>query len=100
MNIKVFGMGCPACKQLHESVLKAVEELKLETDVEYINDIQSILDLGMMSSPVLIVNDVPVAVGQVPGYEKIKQFIAEGVRNNIIEEKPTNSGGCSCGGKC
>lgn len=100
-NIKVLGTGCPTCKQLHESVLRAVGELKLEINVEYINDIQAMLDLGVMSSPVLVVNDVPVAVGQIPSYEKIKQFITEGGKNvSTNEEKAASSGGCSCGGKC
>lgn len=101
MIIKVLGTGCPTCKQLHESVLKAVEELKLEINVEYINDIQAMLDLGVMSSPVLVVDDVPVAVGQVPSYEKIKQFIIEGEKGaSVAKENPVSSCGCSCGGKC
>ena len=101
MNIKVLGTGCPTCKQLHESVIKAVADLGLKIEVEYINDIQAMLDLGLMSSPVLVVNDVPVAVGQVPSYEKIKQFITDGEKNApAIQEKPTSSDGCCCGGKC
>ena len=101
MNIKVLGTGCPTCKQLHEAVVKAVAELGLKIEVEYINDIQKMLDLGVMSSPVLVVNDVPVAVGQVPSYEKIKQFITDGEKNIVAtQEKPVSSGGCSCGGKC
>lgn len=101
MNIKVLGTGCATCKQLHESVLKAVEELKLEINVEYINDVQAMLDLGVMSSPVLVVNDVPVAVGQIPSYEKIKQFIVDGDKNvSAAQEESAGSCGCSCGGKC
>lgn len=101
MNIKVLGTGCPTCKKLHEAVIKAVKELNLKIEVEYINDIQAMLDLGVMSSPVLVVNDVPVAVGQVPSFEKIKQLITEGGKNaSAVEEKSANSGGCSCGGKC
>ncbi|EKE20013.1 MAG: hypothetical protein ACD_8C00067G0019 [uncultured bacterium] len=101
MSIKVLGTGCPTCKQLHEAVVKAVKALDLKVNVEYINDIQVMLDLGVMSSPVLVVNDVPVAVGQVPSYEKIKQLITEGEKNRgITEKKPTSSCGCSCGGKC
>lgn len=100
MNIKVLGTGCDTCRRLHESVVKAVKELNLGTEVEYITDVQVMLDLGVMSSPVLVVNDVAVAVGQVPSYEKIKQFITEGEKNvSVTEEKPTSSCGCSCGGK-
>ena len=101
MNIKVLGTGCPTCRQLHESVVKAVKELNLNIDVEYIDDMQAMLDLGVMSSPVLVINDVPVAVGQIPNYEKIKQFITDGEKNiAVTQEKSVSSGGCSCGGKC
>jgi len=101
MNIKVLGTGCPTCKQLHEAVVKAVAELGLKVEVEYINDIQAMLDLGVMSSPVLVIDDVPVSVGQVPNLEQIKQFINNSEKNiATAQEKPDNSGGCSCGGKC
>jgi small redox-active disulfide protein 2 len=101
VNIKVIGTGCPTCKKLHESVVSAVKELDLDISVEYATDVQAMLDLGVMSSPILVVNDVPVAVGQVPSFEKIKQFITDvGKNENAVEEKPTSSCGCSCGGKC
>jgi len=100
MNIKVLGTGCPTCKKLHESVVCAVKELNLDIKVEYITDVQAMLNLGVMSSPVLIVNDVLVAAGQVPNFEKIKQFIIEGGNDkSIAEEKTISSGGCSCGSK-
>jgi len=101
MNIKVLGTGCATCKKLYESVVSAVKELNLDIKVEYITDVQAMLDLGVMSSPVLVINDVPVSVGQVPSLEKIKQFIAGGEKNApAIQEKPASSSGCSCGGKC
>jgi len=101
MNIKVLGTGCPTCKKLHEAVIAAVAELDLKVEVEYINDIQAMLDLGVMSSPVLVIDDVPVSIGQVPSLEQIKQFINNSEKNiATAQEKPDNSGGCSCGGKC
>ncbi|KKR19879.1 MAG: Small redox-active disulfide protein 2 [Candidatus Moranbacteria bacterium GW2011_GWA2_39_41] len=101
MNIKILGTGCPTCKKLHEAVVAVVVELGLNVEVEYINDIQAMLDLGVMSSPILLVNEVPVSVGQVPNLEQIKQFIVAGEKNiATAQEKTASSGGCSCGGKC
>lgn len=78
MKIQVLGSGCPTCKKLHELTQKAAEELKLEEKVEYITGaegMQGIIQMGVMSSPVLAVDGKPVMVGFVPDIEKIKILI-------------------------
>ena len=60
MKIQVLGSGCPTCKKLFEITKQAVAELKLKTEVEYITDIQKVVEMGVMSSPVLAVNGKPV----------------------------------------
>jgi small redox-active disulfide protein 2 len=75
IKIQVLGAGCPTCKSLFDLTKKAVEELKLKTEVEYITDIQKILEMGLMSSPVLAINEKPALVGFIPDIEKIKEII-------------------------
>ena len=75
MTIQVLGSGCPTCKKLFELTKQAVEELGLKTEVEYITDIQKIVEMGVMQSPVLAINGKPVMVGFVPNSEKIKAII-------------------------
>jgi len=75
MKIQVLGSGCPSCKKLFELTKKAVEELELKTEVEYITDIQKIIEMGVMSSPVLAINGKPILAGFVPDIEKIKEAI-------------------------
>ena len=75
MQIQVLGSGCPSCKKLFELTKKAVEELKLKTEVEYITDIKKIVEMGVMSSPVLAINGKPVMTGLLPDVEKIKEII-------------------------
>ena len=75
MQIQVLGSGCPTCKKLFELTKQAVGELKLKVEVEYITDIQKILEMGLMSSPVLAVDGKAVLVGSVPNIEKIKEII-------------------------
>jgi len=75
MQIQVLGSGCPSCKKLFELTKKAAEELKLKTEVEYITDIQKIVEMGVMSSPVLAINGKPILTGFVPDIEKIKEAI-------------------------
>ncbi|MCX6702670.1 MAG: thioredoxin family protein [Candidatus Wolfebacteria bacterium] len=79
MQIQVLGSGCPTCKKLLERTKSAVEELKIQAEVEYITDIQKIVSMGLMQSPVLAVNGKPVLVGRVPDVGEIKEIIAKAV---------------------
>jgi len=94
MKIQVLGSGCPTCKKLFELTSNAVEELKIDTKVEYITDIQKIVELGVMSSPVLVIDGKVAIAGSVPSIEKIKEAVSG--------SKPQNDScsNCSCGGKC
>lgn len=91
-QIQVLGSGCPTCKKLFEQTKQAVSELKLDIEVEYSNDIQKIIELGAMSSPVLAINNKIVMAGQVPGVERIKEIISG---NNNVKLESASS--CTCG---
>ncbi len=77
MKIQVLGSGCPTCRKLYEVVQEISKELNLKDEVEYSTDVTKIIELGIMSSPVLIVNGKPVMVGFTPDTEKIKKLIKE-----------------------
>lgn len=94
MLIKVLGSGCPSCKALYESVKDVVGENK-DIKVEYITDINALLEAGIMSSPALLIEDEVVCSGRIPSKEEIKEYID----GNKVEEKAFTSG-CSCGGCC
>jgi small redox-active disulfide protein 2 len=78
-SIQVLGSGCPTCKKLFEITEQAVSDLGLGIKVEYINDVQKIISMGVMQSPVLAVNGKPAIVGFTPDIEKIK----EAIQNNL-----------------
>lgn len=75
MKIQVLGSGCLKCKKLHELTSQAVDELGIECEVEYTTDVQKIIELGLVSSPVLVVDGKAVCVGSVPDITKIKELI-------------------------
>lgn len=77
MKIQVLGSGCPTCKKLYELTQEAVKQLNLNEKVEYITDISKIVEMGIMSSPVLAINNKPVMVGFLPDIAKIKKLLQE-----------------------
>lgn len=76
MNIKIFGSGCPTCKKLYELTQTAVAELGIEADIEYIDDITKIIELGVMQSPVLVIDDKIAMLGS-GSLDKIKEIISK-----------------------
>jgi len=77
ITIQVLGSGCATCKKLYEITQEAVSDLHLDTKVEYIMDIQKIVSMGLMQSPVLAVNGKPALVGFTPNIGKIKKAIQD-----------------------
>ena len=77
MKIQVLGSGCSTCQTLHEFTKRAVKELNIENEVDYVTDVSKIIEMGVMQSPVLAIDGRPVMVGFTPDIEKIKNLIKE-----------------------
>ena len=56
MKIEIIGSGCPTCHKLHEMVVKLKNDGKIKAEIEYSNDINKLIELGVMSSPALIID--------------------------------------------
>ncbi len=77
MEIKILGTGCAKCKKLEELTKKAVEELGLNTVIEKVEDIQKIMEYGIMRTPGLVLNGKIVLSGQILGLAGIKELITK-----------------------
>lgn len=64
-KIKVLGSGCKNCHTLFESAKTAVKNMDLNMEVEYVTDMEKIMDYGVMSMPALVVNEKVVSMGKV-----------------------------------
>jgi small redox-active disulfide protein 2 len=71
MNIQILGTGCPKCKQLMENAKKAFPEAK----VEKVEDIDKILEAGVMMTPALVIDGKVVSSGKVLSPDDIKKLI-------------------------
>lgn len=63
--IKVLGSGCKNCHTLLENTNEAVQTMGLSVDVEYVTDMQKVMEYGVMSMPALVVNEKVVSMGKV-----------------------------------
>jgi small redox-active disulfide protein 2 len=79
MKIEVIGSGCAKCKKLFELTEIVAKELGITEAVLYSNDINKIASMGLMSSPVLTLNDKPILVGILPDKERLKEIISKNI---------------------
>ena len=75
MQIKVIGSGCPTCHKLHEMVLSLKKEGKIKAEIEYSQDINELIELGVMGSPALVVDGKVVKVGMVKDEKELLKIL-------------------------
>jgi small redox-active disulfide protein 2 len=76
MDIKVLGAGCAACKSMLADVERLVVRLGLDARVEYITDVEKIMSYGVMSVPVLVIDERVAMIGH-RGAKNIEAALAQ-----------------------
>lgn len=74
-NIKVLGTGCPKCKTTYNNVVEALKQTGIEADVTKIEDIQEMMKYNILSTPVLMIDDVSKVKGRVASIAEIKELL-------------------------
>jgi small redox-active disulfide protein 2 len=75
MKIEILGTGCAKCKATEKIVRKAVEELGIQAEVVKVEDLQDIVDRGVMMTPAVAVDGEIKIVGHTPTVDEIKKII-------------------------
>ncbi len=76
-NIKVFGTGCPKCKTTYNNVLEALKLTGMEADVIKIEDIEEMMNNNILSTPVLMIDEVAKIKGRAPSVNEIRELLLE-----------------------
>jgi small redox-active disulfide protein 2 len=75
ITVKVLGSGCANCKRLEQIARKVVQNLAIEADIVKVTDFQQIMDLGVINTPGLVVNDEVVSSGRIPSESEITTWM-------------------------
>ena len=74
-KIEVVGTGCAKCRRLLANAGQAVKDLKIAADVIKVDDIDEIVNRGIMLTPALFINGEVRAQGRVPDVNEIKKML-------------------------
>jgi small redox-active disulfide protein 2 len=74
-EIKVLDSGCSKCKATYNNVLEALKQSEIEANVIKIEDIEEMMKYNVLTTPVLMIDDVIKVKGRVATISEIKQML-------------------------
>jgi len=77
MNIKVLGPGCAKCKTTYNNVLEALKQTGVDAQVEKIEDIEEMMKYNVLTTPVLMIDEVARIKGRVADIKEIKELLTQ-----------------------
>ena len=76
-NIKVLGPGCPKCKTTYNNVLEALKQTGIEAEVTKIEDIEEMMKYNVLTTPVLMIDEVARVKGRIADVKEIKELLTQ-----------------------
>jgi small redox-active disulfide protein 2 len=73
--IEVLGPGCPRCFETHRVVQHVVEEARLEAEVRKVDSIDRMVELGVLSTPAIVVDGEVVLSGRIPKADEVRRLL-------------------------
>lgn len=77
MKIEVFGAeNCSKCSKLKERIEEVAEQSEKDVEVEKVTDIERMAELGIMSTPAVVVEEEVKSTGKMLDEEEIEELIS------------------------
>ena len=74
-TIKVLGPGCQKCKTTFQNAEKAIAQLGIEVELIKIEDIEEMMRYNVLTTPVLMIDDVAKIKGRIAQIDEIKELL-------------------------
>jgi small redox-active disulfide protein 2 len=75
MKIEILGSGCAKCKSVEKLVRNIVDELGIQADIVKVEDLQEIVNRGIMMTPAVFIDGEVKIVGRIPTADELKKLL-------------------------
>ena len=75
--ISHLSIGSRNCQKTKALAQQAVDELRLDAQIEEVKDIADIMAYGVMSTPAIVVDEKVMTSGSVPSYDQVVKMLSE-----------------------
>ena len=76
MKIEIFGTGCPKCHTAEKVIREVLTEMRQDTEVVKITDIQQIVERGVIWTPAVVIDGRKACEGKVPTVAMVKEWLS------------------------
>jgi small redox-active disulfide protein 2 len=76
-KIEILGPGCARCKETYRVVQHVVAKEQFPFDVEKVESIERMVELGLMATPGVALDGRIVVSGRIPKADEIRAILAE-----------------------
>ena len=73
-KIEILGTGCPKCQKTAELIRKVLENNDLEGKIIKVEDMDKIVEKGVMMTPAVVIDGETKVEGKVPSADEIKSW--------------------------
>ena len=74
-KIEVLGPGCARCRETHRVVSHEVDAAKLDVEVVKDESLERMMELGLLSTPGVVIDGKVVMSGRVPKAEEVRRLL-------------------------
>ena len=75
MKIEILGSGCAKCTSVEKLIRNIVEELGIKADIVKVEDLQEIINRGILMTPAVFIDGKAKIVGRVPTADELKKLL-------------------------
>ena len=75
MKVQIYGTGCAKCNTLEKVAKQAIKDMGIDAEVIKVNDINQIVEAGILATPGFAVEGEVKSMGRVPSPDEIKKWI-------------------------
>ena len=76
MDIKVCGPGCASCEKTEKIVAAAIAATGVEATLTKVTDFQEIAEMGIFTTPAVVVDGVVKSVGNIPKQADVESWLS------------------------
>jgi small redox-active disulfide protein 2 len=76
MEIKICGPGCASCEKAQKVVEAAIAAKKIQVTLTKVTDFQEMAQLGVFSTPAVVVDGEVKCVGRAPKQSEVEEWIS------------------------
>lgn len=80
LSVIILGPGCAQCSRLETDVMDVMAEMNAPGEMIHVTDAREIGKYGVMGTPALVINKKIVSVGTTSDKKKIRQWLADALR--------------------